>query len=252
MLSPGVKEVTLEFRSFTASATGANSPLLGWIRLDADLNKNLATFQVRLFSMDCGVTTSFIYGVTYLTGTVSFGIPRLICVCFGIMRLILASDGITRLIDVRVCRGADRRWARRMREGHMDASIFFMLPLTSFYGFVRFTMSLTVSDDLSLVLKARHNKQDKKATKYVSSFKSFLIPSSANNMFSLQDQSRALIFEPSGFWVDLERDTFFLFSCGWLIIAYGPKVPKRNPGANSHLGVVLRGCHAILPLRTNY
>ncbi|KAA0032909.1 ABC transporter G family member 31 [Cucumis melo var. makuwa] len=95
-----VREVTLEFRSFTASAIGANSPLLGWIRLDADLNKNLATFQalmpdllcfvvmlmdravnwnnvlgfelrrrtVRRFSMDCGVTVSFIYGVAYLTG----------------------------------------------------------------------------------------------------------------------------------------------------------------------------------------
>ncbi|TYK29835.1 gag-protease polyprotein [Cucumis melo var. makuwa] len=65
-----VEEVTLEFRNFTASTVEANSPLLGWIRLDADLNEILATSQVRVW------------------------------------------------------RGADRRGARRMREGHMDASGF--------------------------------------------------------------------------------------------------------------------------------
>ncbi|KAA0033199.1 pol protein [Cucumis melo var. makuwa] len=48
-IDKGVREVTLEFRSFTTSAVGANSPLLGWIRLDADLNENLATFQLRDF-----------------------------------------------------------------------------------------------------------------------------------------------------------------------------------------------------------
>ncbi|KAA0058332.1 gag protease polyprotein [Cucumis melo var. makuwa] len=114
------REVTLEFKSFTASAVGANSPLIGRI------------------SMDCGVTVSFTYGVAYLTGTVSFGIPRLICVSFGITRLICAFFGITRLICasfeiirlVRVWRGADRRGTRRIRESHMDASSFFMLPLT--------------------------------------------------------------------------------------------------------------------------
>ncbi|TYK20590.1 hypothetical protein E5676_scaffold132G00030 [Cucumis melo var. makuwa] len=55
---------------------------------------------------------------------VSFGITRLIRASFGITRLICASFGITRLIGVRVQRGADRRGARRMREGHMDASDF--------------------------------------------------------------------------------------------------------------------------------
>ncbi|TYK31664.1 pol protein [Cucumis melo var. makuwa] len=55
---------------------------------------------VRWFSIDCGVTVSFIYGVVYLTGMVSFGIPRLICVSFGITRLICASFRITRLICV--------------------------------------------------------------------------------------------------------------------------------------------------------
>ncbi|KAL0539872.1 hypothetical protein IC582_024093 [Cucumis melo] len=33
-------------------------------------------------------------------------------------------------VKVMVWRGADRRGVRRVREGHMDASSFFMLPLT--------------------------------------------------------------------------------------------------------------------------
>ncbi|KAA0032385.1 hypothetical protein E6C27_scaffold219G002590 [Cucumis melo var. makuwa] len=45
----GVGEVVLEFRNFTTSVVEANSPLLGWIRLDADLNEILATSQVRDF-----------------------------------------------------------------------------------------------------------------------------------------------------------------------------------------------------------
>ncbi|TYK08784.1 ty3-gypsy retrotransposon protein [Cucumis melo var. makuwa] len=44
-----VGEVTLEFKNFTASAVEANSPLLGWFRLDADLNEILATSQVRVW-----------------------------------------------------------------------------------------------------------------------------------------------------------------------------------------------------------
>ncbi|TYK17672.1 hypothetical protein E5676_scaffold2434G00010 [Cucumis melo var. makuwa] len=158
-----VVEVTLKFRSFTVSAVGANSPLLGWIHLFADLNKDFSYISgkgflttrpqtetlksvvgtlvmelcrgetkrsktscvdvlgfelrintVRQFSMDCGVTVSFIYGIAYRTGTVFFEIPRLICVSFGITRLICASfwitrlicasDGIIRLIDVCVLR----------------------------------------------------------------------------------------------------------------------------------------------------
>ncbi|KAA0055514.1 Ulp1-like peptidase [Cucumis melo var. makuwa] len=69
------------------------------------------------------------FGITRLI-CVSFGITRLICASFRITRLICASDGITRLIDVMVWRGADRRGTRRVHEGHMDASSFFMLPLT--------------------------------------------------------------------------------------------------------------------------
>ncbi|KAA0025473.1 hypothetical protein E5676_scaffold1112G00610 [Cucumis melo var. makuwa] len=55
----------------------------------------------------------------------SFGITRLIRASFGIMRLMCAFYGTTRLLcRVRVQRGADRREAGRMREGHMDASGF--------------------------------------------------------------------------------------------------------------------------------
>ncbi|TYK11057.1 hypothetical protein E5676_scaffold73G00410 [Cucumis melo var. makuwa] len=107
-MSFGVRGVTLELRSFTASAVGASSPLLGW------------------FSVDRGVMVSFIYGVAYPTSTVSFGIPRLICVSFGITRLtcasseitrlICASDGITRLIDV--CKDMARG---RLARGKKDA-----------------------------------------------------------------------------------------------------------------------------------
>ncbi|KAA0031863.1 hypothetical protein E6C27_scaffold480G00100 [Cucumis melo var. makuwa] len=102
----GVGEVTFEFINFTASAVETNSPLLGWIRLDADLNEILATSKVRdfllldlgsrletynvgithsvdylgnilefelsrnivrWFCIGCGVMVSFIYGVVYLT-----------------------------------------------------------------------------------------------------------------------------------------------------------------------------------------
>ncbi|KAA0063847.1 hypothetical protein E6C27_scaffold827G00770 [Cucumis melo var. makuwa] len=61
-------------------------------------------------------------GISRLIG-VSFGITRLIRASFGITRLICAFYGTTRLLcRVRVQRGVDRRGARRMREGHMDAS----------------------------------------------------------------------------------------------------------------------------------
>ncbi|TYK22885.1 hypothetical protein E5676_scaffold334G00240 [Cucumis melo var. makuwa] len=64
---------------------------------------------MELVGLDLGGTVSFIYGVTYLTGTVSYGITtccaffwitRLICVFFGITRLICASNGITRLVPL--------------------------------------------------------------------------------------------------------------------------------------------------------
>ncbi|TYK08878.1 hypothetical protein E5676_scaffold87G00720 [Cucumis melo var. makuwa] len=81
----------------------------------------------------------------------SFGSTRLICASFGSTRLIGASLGITRLIGVsfgitrlvRVQRGADRREAGRMREGHMDASGFLDASADVFL----------LSSDLSLVRK---------------------------------------------------------------------------------------------------
>ncbi|KAA0042059.1 hypothetical protein E6C27_scaffold67G005180 [Cucumis melo var. makuwa] len=55
----------------------------------------------------------------------SFGSTRLICASFGSTRLIYAFYGTTRLLcRVGVQRGADRREAGRVREGHMDASGF--------------------------------------------------------------------------------------------------------------------------------
>ncbi|KAA0056202.1 hypothetical protein E6C27_scaffold431G00300 [Cucumis melo var. makuwa] len=47
----GVGEVTFEFRNFTASAVETNSPLLGWIRLDVDLNEILATSKMVLYRL---------------------------------------------------------------------------------------------------------------------------------------------------------------------------------------------------------
>ncbi|KAA0049655.1 kinesin-related protein 4 isoform X1 [Cucumis melo var. makuwa] len=55
----------------------------------------------------------------------SFGSTRLICASFGSTRLRCAFYGTTRLLcRVGAQRGADRREAGRMREGHMDASGF--------------------------------------------------------------------------------------------------------------------------------
>ncbi|TYK03424.1 hypothetical protein E5676_scaffold121G00220 [Cucumis melo var. makuwa] len=70
-------EVTLEFLGFTTCVVWSNSPLLGWMRLDVDLNKDFS----------------------YISGMASFRIPRLICVSSGITRLICVSSGITRLIS---------------------------------------------------------------------------------------------------------------------------------------------------------
>ncbi|TYK02502.1 hypothetical protein E5676_scaffold784G00270 [Cucumis melo var. makuwa] len=86
----------LEFLGFTAGLIRDSSPLLG-LPVDA-LGFELRRSIVRWISIDYGVTVSFIYEVAYLTGMVSFEIPRLICVSFGITRLICVSFGITRLI----------------------------------------------------------------------------------------------------------------------------------------------------------
>ncbi|TYK16442.1 hypothetical protein E5676_scaffold21G002400 [Cucumis melo var. makuwa] len=72
----------------------------------------------------------------------SFGCTRLICASFGSIRLMCAFYGTTRLLcRVGAQRGADRREAGRMREGHMDASGFLIASamhakhsLIFFYG----------------------------------------------------------------------------------------------------------------------
>ncbi|TYK15032.1 hypothetical protein E5676_scaffold45G00740 [Cucumis melo var. makuwa] len=83
--------VTLRFSGVTASVVGANSPLFGWIRLDVELNKDFS----------------------YSSGTVSFGITRLICVSFGITRLMCAFYGTTRLL----CNGMARGRLARGKKG---------------------------------------------------------------------------------------------------------------------------------------
>ncbi|TYK02731.1 hypothetical protein E5676_scaffold1154G00300 [Cucumis melo var. makuwa] len=86
-----------------------------------------ASFGItRLIRASFGITRLICasLGITRLIG-VSFGISRLICASFGITRLMCAFYGTTKLLcRVRVQRGADRREAGRMREGHMDASGF--------------------------------------------------------------------------------------------------------------------------------
>ncbi|KAA0053323.1 hypothetical protein E6C27_scaffold102G001480 [Cucumis melo var. makuwa] len=72
-------EVAVKFLGFTIGLVGDSPPLLGWIRLDVELNKDFSN----------------------ISGTVSFGTPQLICASFGISRLICASFEITRLI----CKG---------------------------------------------------------------------------------------------------------------------------------------------------
>ncbi|KAA0054797.1 hypothetical protein E6C27_scaffold437G00820 [Cucumis melo var. makuwa] len=76
--------------------------------------------------IDHGVWSGKDDGLVWTEGLIcaSFGSTRLICAFFESTRLIGASLGITRLIGVRVQRGANRREAGRMREGHMDASGF--------------------------------------------------------------------------------------------------------------------------------
>ncbi|KAA0062239.1 ty3-gypsy retrotransposon protein [Cucumis melo var. makuwa] len=87
----GVRELTIESLGFTTGLIGDNSPLLGWIRLDADLNEILATSQTDMCILRDHETDMCILQ------------DHEIAMC-------------------KVWRGADRRGARRMREGHIDAS----------------------------------------------------------------------------------------------------------------------------------
>ncbi|KAA0066446.1 hypothetical protein E6C27_scaffold21G005420 [Cucumis melo var. makuwa] len=116
--------------------------LMGYV---VDRNCMSIDFKVLRLGVSFGITRLIraSFGITRLI-CASLGITRLICVSFGITRLIRSSFGITRLMCafygttrllcrvplnrkltvVKVQRGADRRGARRMREGHMDASGF--------------------------------------------------------------------------------------------------------------------------------
>ncbi|TYK01392.1 uncharacterized protein E5676_scaffold29G00860 [Cucumis melo var. makuwa] len=93
----------------------------------------------------CRVRTTKAKGLetTYVSGHEAYELPvvplSLTCnapnfrdVSFGITRLICAFYGTTRLLcRVRAQRGADRREAGRMREGHMDASGFLIASADS-------------------------------------------------------------------------------------------------------------------------
>ncbi|KAA0066557.1 hypothetical protein E6C27_scaffold25G001240 [Cucumis melo var. makuwa] len=93
---------------------------------------NLYYLTDKAYGGTCALRISASFGSTRLI-CASFGSTRLICASFGSTRLICASFGSTRLIcafygttrllcRVGAQRGADRREAGRMREGHMDAS----------------------------------------------------------------------------------------------------------------------------------
>ncbi|KAA0046850.1 hypothetical protein E6C27_scaffold19358G00010 [Cucumis melo var. makuwa] len=95
---------------------------------------NLYYLADKAYGGICALRICASFGSTRLI-CASFGSTRLICASFGSTRLICASFGSTRLIctfygttrllcRVGVQRGADRREAGRMREGHMDASGF--------------------------------------------------------------------------------------------------------------------------------
>ncbi|KAA0059688.1 hypothetical protein E6C27_scaffold54G001430 [Cucumis melo var. makuwa] len=158
----GIKELTFKFSGSAAGLFGDSFPLLGGnatasCSLCAIGCKELLADRPRCWmyvvviglDIDHGVWSGKDDGLVWTEGTrlicASFGSTRLICASFESTRLICASLGITRLIGVsfgitrlicafygitrllcrvRVQRGADRREAGRMREGHMDASGF--------------------------------------------------------------------------------------------------------------------------------
>ncbi|KAA0054558.1 hypothetical protein E6C27_scaffold24G003480 [Cucumis melo var. makuwa] len=100
-------------------------------------NMNAVGVRLRLIGASFGSTRLIraSFGSTILM-CASFGSTRLICASFGSTRLICAFYGTTRLLcRVGAQRGADRREAGRMREGHMDASGFliaFAILLTQY------------------------------------------------------------------------------------------------------------------------
>ncbi|KAA0042135.1 gag protease polyprotein [Cucumis melo var. makuwa] len=141
-----IRELTLKFSSSTIGLIGYSSPLLGYIRLDMDLNEILATSQY--ISLICSGfikvmlvgyvmnwnSMSMDYNVLMLC-KLKFVVGILVTeLCRGRIKSLRTSRvqwfsvgcGVTVsfIYGVREWRGADRRGARRMREGHMDASGF--------------------------------------------------------------------------------------------------------------------------------
>ncbi|TYK27282.1 hypothetical protein E5676_scaffold244G00500 [Cucumis melo var. makuwa] len=128
----GVRELTIESLGFTTGLIGDSSPLLGWIRLDEDLNEILATSQLYVWG-----SAPYRHGILRDHETdmitrllcVSFGIMRLICASFGITTLICASDEITRLIDVRYGEGQTDEGQEGCVKAISTRLVLFMLPL---------------------------------------------------------------------------------------------------------------------------
>ncbi|KAA0040147.1 40S ribosomal protein S13-like [Cucumis melo var. makuwa] len=149
----GSKELTLKFSGPAAGLFGGSPPFLGVDSIEGHnrvSGKGFPTTGPRVQAenvaihrgLHCALRICAPFGSTRLICAsfgstrlicASFGSTRLICASFGSTRLICASFGSTRLIcasfgstrllcRVGVQRGADRREAGRMREGHMDAS----------------------------------------------------------------------------------------------------------------------------------
>ncbi|KAA0051778.1 DNA-directed RNA polymerase I subunit RPA1-like [Cucumis melo var. makuwa] len=136
----GSTELTLEFSGLAVGLVGESflslvtvqyvvkhwSGCCSW-SLDGEGQLMRASFgSTRLICASFGSTRLMCasFGSTRLM-CASFGSTRLICASLGSTRLICAFYGTTRLLcRVGAQRGADRREAGRMREGHMDASGF--------------------------------------------------------------------------------------------------------------------------------
>ncbi|KAA0055622.1 hypothetical protein E6C27_scaffold222G001120 [Cucumis melo var. makuwa] len=152
----GSTELTLKFSGSAAGLVGDSFLSLGGSVERSFRSRGITEYQVRVFpttgprvqaetvvihrgyGLVCSKTLVWMwfmeFGRERTVGPVlgctrlicaSFGSTRLICASFGSTRLICAFYGTTRLLcRVGVQRGADRREAGRMREGHMDASGF--------------------------------------------------------------------------------------------------------------------------------
>ncbi|TYK11150.1 gag protease polyprotein [Cucumis melo var. makuwa] len=160
-----LRELTLKFSGFVAGLFGDSFPFLGVDSIEGHnqvSSKGFPTTGPRIEAgsvvihreLHCTLRIGVSFGITRLIHAssgitrliwASFGITRLMCASFGITRLICASFEITKLIRVRVQRGADRRGARKIREGHMDVSGFLYASADVFcYSYFHCQESLVV------------------------------------------------------------------------------------------------------------